>query len=114
MDHVYHVFYSFLYAAGGDWRNTFYIDCLSCQESVSCNTGHLLVADRDGNPLLIPVWLFEKLTGEVVDKKECIGIICREDFESFYHLWLLWHTETKQKCSVQQVLKNMWGSNMQG
>ena len=34
-------------------------------------------ADAEGTPLLLPVLLFEKMTGDKVDKFECAAIIAK-------------------------------------
>lgn len=98
--------YSLLTALQGNWRNAIYIQCASCPYAGQACDGYLLAADADAVPILFPVPLFRELTGEVVDKEACIGILNRQAFESLYHKWLVWHTESGQQCSILQVLQN--------
>lgn len=98
--------YALLNALQGDWRNAIYIQCSSCPYARQVCGSYLLAADADAAPILFPILLFQELTGEVVDKVECVGTLNRQAFESLYHKWLFWHTENKQQCSILQTLQN--------
>ena len=52
--------YLFLTACSGNWRNSIYIKCQSEKD----DPGYLLAADRDGQPVILPVQRFYELTGE--------------------------------------------------
>lgn len=104
--------YSFMRATQGDWRNAVYITCSSCLYSEQDCCGHLLSANRNGVPILFPLPLFEKLTGETVEKDECAGVLTLHAFESLYHMWLIWNTEAKNHCSIMQILQNTKLSDM--
>ena len=62
-------FYRFLQATCCNWRNSFFIDCQRCD---GCS-GFLLSANHNAVPAIIPVAVFEELSGETVDKYDCIG-----------------------------------------
>lgn len=66
--------------------------------------GHLLTADAEGTPLLLPVLLFEKMTGDKVDKFECAAIIAKEAFEKLFHSWLVWNVTDPNTCSILQAI----------
>ena len=50
--------YLFLAACSGSWRNTVYISCQGKTE----NPGYLLAANRDGQPVILPVQRLYELT----------------------------------------------------
>ena len=50
--------YLFLAACSGSWRNTVYISC----QGETDNLGYLLAADRDGQPVILPVQRLYELT----------------------------------------------------
>ena len=58
----------------------------------------------EGTPLLFPVLLFEKMTGDKVDKFECAAIIAKEAFEKLFHSWLVWNVTDPNTCSILQVI----------
>ncbi len=96
--------YSFLRLVRGNWRNAVFIECNFCPCDKSDCGNHLLTTDSDGRPKLIPVNLFERLTGECVVQDECAVVIQRDAFENLYHHWLLWNTESAKECSILQLL----------
>lgn len=106
------VLYSFLHAVQGNWRNAIYIECSYCRYISGICSGYLLSADKDGAPILISISLFERLTGEIIDKTECIGKLRYEAFENLYHTWLVWHTDTEQPCSILRLLQDRKILNM--
>ena len=77
------IFYSFLRAVQGNWRNALFIQCSQaacpCEVSQSCQ-GFLLTADAEGLPLLMPVSEICQLTGESVITAECRGLLERQAF----------------------------------
>ena len=79
-------FYRFLQATCCNWRNSFFIDCQRCD---GCS-GFLLSVNHNAVPSIIPVAVFEELSGETVDKYDCVGIMTLEGFQRFYTSWLVW------------------------
>ena len=78
--------YLFLTACSGNWRNTVFISC----QGETDNSGYLLVADRDGQPVILSTEQFHSLTGEQIDPAECCGQLTETGFESLYARYLLW------------------------
>lgn len=79
------LFYQFLSACRGNWRNSIYITCGGPD-----HPGYLLSADRDGKPMLMPITQFQQLTGEQIDPTECCGQLSGEAFRCLYAQYLLW------------------------
>ena len=52
----------------------------------------------------MPVLLFEKMTGDKVDKFECAAIIAKEAFEKLFHSWLVWNVTDPNTCSILQAI----------
>lgn len=77
-----HTFYRFLSACQGNWRNSVYIS--------TDGPGYLLSADRDGQPILMAVEAFQRLTGETIDPGECCGRLTKDAFKALYAQYLLW------------------------
>lgn len=77
-----HIFYRFLSACQGNWRNSVYIS--------TDGPGYLLSANRDGQPIVIPVEQFQRLTDEQVDSAECCGQLTEECFKALYAQYLIW------------------------
>ena len=114
--------YQFLQSTQGSWRNAFYVDCIECPYGrTDCgghllsappagNRRHLLTADAEGTPLLLPVLLFEKMTGDKVDKFECAAIIAKEAFEKLFHSWLVWNVTDPNTCSILQAIPEDQGT----
>ena len=94
----------------GSWRNAFYVDCIECPYGRTDCGGHLLTADAEGTPLLLPVLLFEKMTGDKVDKFECAAIIAKEAFEKLFHSWLVWNVTDPNTCSILQTIPEDQGT----
>lgn len=92
--------YQFLQSTQGSWRNAFYVDCIECPYGRTDCRGHLLTANAEGAPLLLPILLFEKMTGDKVDKFECAAIIAKEAFEKLFHSWLVWNVTDPNTCSI--------------
>ena len=47
--------------------------------------------------------VFEELSGETVDKYDCIGIMTLDGFQRFYTSWLVWNVEDPKRCSLSQL-----------
>ena len=103
MDNQIVKFYDFLRAAGGNWRNSLWIKCTFCPYGNPLCAGHLLTMDRDGSPVLFPVLQFQHLTGETLDKEECIAVLDCQDFEKLYFTYLLWKVNGLRECSLLQL-----------
>lgn len=97
--------YRFLQGAGGNWRNTIFIECGNCTCSrVSPCSGFLLAAGADGAPILLRTEWFHEQTGERVDKDECAAVLSRTAFESAYSLWLKWQADDSRQCALLQTV----------
>jgi len=96
--------FSFLCAAKGNWRNSIYVECRGCPYGRSdlC-PGFLLVSDYDGQPILISSEIVRNMTGLPADKGECRAVICRQDYEALYALWLEWNVGSSAKCTLLQI-----------
>lgn len=92
-------FYRFLQATCCNWRNSFFIDCQRCD---GCS-GFLLSVNHNAVPSIIPVAVFEELSGETVDKYDCVGIMTLDGFQRFYTSWLVWNVEDPKRCSLSQL-----------
>ena len=93
--------YQFLTACSGNWRNTVHI---SCQEETD-NSGYLLAADRDGQPVILPVLRFYELTGVQIDPAECCGQLTGVGFKTLYGQYLLWHAASPQDWSLDHLCR---------
>ena len=91
--------YQFLTACSGNWRNTVHI---SCQEETD-NSGYLLAADRDGQPVILPVLRFYELTGVQIDPAECCGQLTEASFEALYAQYLLWRCPSVEGHPLRQL-----------
>ena len=92
-------FYRFLQATCCNWRNSFFIDCQRCEG----NTGILQSENHYDVQAIIQVTEFEELSGETVDKYDCVGIMMLEGFQRFYTCWLVWNVEDPKRCSLSQL-----------
>ena len=92
-------FYRFLQATCCNWRNSFFIDCQRCD---GCS-GFLLSVNHNAVPAIIPVAVFEELSGETVDKYDCVGIMMLKGFQRFYTSWLVWNVEDPKRCSLPRL-----------
>ena len=91
--------YQFLTACGGNWRNTIHISCRGEKDDL----GYLLAADRDGQPVILPVQRFCELTGEQIDPAECCGQLTEAGFEALYAQYLLWHCPSAKGHPLRQL-----------
>ena len=73
-------FYRFLQATCCNWRYSFFFVCQRCDGF----SGFLL-------------------SGETVDKYDCVGIMTLEGFQRFYTSWLVWNVEDPKRCSLSQL-----------
>lgn len=98
--------YPFLHAAKGSWRNTFFVACGGCPYGKKNCGEFLMTADAQGRPLLFPVDSFRQMTGQVIDKEECVAVLKRSEFETLYALWLEWQVASPQECAIEQLIRN--------
>ena len=105
--------YAFIKASRGNWRNTIYIpcECTNCPygHTPTC-TGFLMVANEDGNPLLISESDFISSTGETLDPRECCGTMSRYAFENLYTLFFQWHMESICDCPLWILSRSTAGA----
>ncbi len=85
--------YTFLTTCGGNWRNTVYISCPGEKD----DSGYLLAADRDGQPIILSVRQFYELTGVQIDPAECCGRLTEAGFKALYAQYLLWRCPSAEK-----------------
>ncbi len=98
--------YSFLQAAKGNWRISIFIECSVCPYGQPICGSFLMAMDSDGRPVLISVNEFSKITGQLVQKDECLSILKGSDFEALYSLWLMWRTASSKECAVLQLIRH--------
>lgn len=89
----------FLTACSGNWRNSIYIKCQSDKDDL----GYLLAADRDGQPVILPVQRFYELTGVQIDPAECCGQLTEAGFEALYAQYLLWRLPGTEKYPLRRL-----------
>ena len=94
--------YRFLFACGGNWRNTICISCTSClhQDGVACE-GYLMAADIEGRPLFMEAGRLRRLSGESIDPTECRGHLDRQAFEDIYGRYLVWTLRAASPCPLR-------------
>ena len=91
--------YQFLTACGGNWRNTIHISCRGEKD----DPGYLLAADRDGQPIILSVRQFYKLTGVQIDPAECCGQLTEAGFEALYAQYLLWRLPGTEEYPLRRL-----------
>ena len=94
--------YLFLTACSGNWRNSIYIKCQGEKDG----PGYLLAADRDGQPVILPVQQFYQLTEMWVDPTECCGQLTEADFEALYAQYLLWRCPSAEVHPLRYLCQN--------
>lgn len=60
-----------------------------------------------GEPVLIGVKRYERLTGLEINPEECCGSISRETFETVYSRYLLWELDSASQCPLRQLDKRV-------
>lgn len=60
-------------------------------------------AASSGEPIIISVNQYEKLTGQLVDPSKCVGTISLAAFESAFSRYLLWQKESSGECSLRML-----------
>lgn len=98
--------YPFLHAARGNWRNSIFIACDSCPYGKPSCGGFLMAMDAEGRPILLSTEEFTQVTGQAVDKEECVSVLHRTDFEALYAIWLEWQVAAPLECAVTQLIQN--------
>ena len=91
--------YLFLTACSGNWRNTIHISC----QGETDDFGYLLAADRDGQPVILPVQRFYELTGVQIDPAECCCQITEAGFETLYAQYLFWHLPAAEEHPLRKL-----------
>lgn len=97
IEHTTRQLYRFLAACRGSWRNSVYIS--------TDGPGYLLSANRDGQPIAMPVEQFQQLAGEIIDPAECCGQLTGEGFKALYAQYLIWRmpsAEVDPLCCLSQ------------
>lgn len=93
--------YLFMTACCGNWRNSIYITCREEQD----RPGYLLTCDRDGQPVILSVQQFSKLTGTMIDPDECCGQFTEACFEALYAQYLLWRCPSTGGHPLRQLCR---------
>lgn len=102
MKHETHELYAFLFACGGNWRNTIHITCRSCPAGNPCD-GYLMAVDPEGTPLFMETGRFCRLSGEQIDPAECRGHLDEQAFEDIFGRYLFWKLPTSAPCLLRQL-----------
>jgi len=92
--------YLFLTACGGNWRNSVFISC--CEEHIP---GWLLVADWNGQPVIMSIQQFYQMTGVWIDPAECCGQLTEAGFETIYTQYLLWRCPSVKEHPLRELCK---------
>ena len=95
--------YLFLTACSGNWRNSIYIKCQSEKD----DPGYLLAADRDGQPVILPIQQLYGLTGVQIDPAECCGQLTEDGFASLYAQYLLWRLPAAEEHPLRRLCENI-------
>jgi len=64
-----------------------------------------MTAAASGEPILISVDRYERITGQKIYPEHCIGSINREAFESAFSRYLLWELNSPGACSLRHLEK---------
>lgn len=92
----------------GDWRNAVYIPCECCNKVCDLDRrGALMTAAPSGEPILIRADHYEKLTGQVVDPKECGCSISLDTFRTAFTRYLLWELDHAGQCPLLELDKKI-------
>ena len=92
----------FLTACSGNWRNSIYIKCQSEKDA----PGYLLAADRDGQPVILPIQRLYELTGVQIDPTECCGQLTEDGFAALYAQYLLWRLPAAEEHPLGRLCEN--------
>lgn len=91
----------FLRAAGLDWRNAMFIDCIFCTKVKNGCGGYLMIPDADAKPQLIQVRELSKALGYRVDATACNGRLFKSQFEKLYEKHLIWNVDDGKACPLR-------------
>lgn len=85
----------------GRWENAIYIPCGQCAHPCHLKQrGCLMTAALSGEPILIGVNRYEKLTDKKVTPECCGASISKDIFEAAFSRYLLWELEQAGDCSL--------------
>ena len=97
--------YLFLREVRGCWHNALFIKCeydiCPHGQSPPCE-GFLMAVDADGSPILMPVNILRRLSGESIEPEECRAVLGKQIFESIYGLYIEWHT-ISSRCPLSEL-----------
>lgn len=91
----------FLRAAGLDWRNAMYIDCIFCTKVKRGCGGYLMIPDADGKPMLIQVREMADALAYRIETTECNGRLLKSQFEKLYESYLIWSVDDAKACPLR-------------
>lgn len=93
------IIHSFLNSTGGNWRNSFFIECNVCKyEKCNLCADFLYAPAYDGTPLLVLSRDAEIIFGRRIDKSECLGVISNVKFEALFALFMKTNKSGKPIC----------------
>lgn len=100
--------YHFLTLCQGNWHRTAYIKCDSCPASEKCqHKDALLVIDRKGTPVILPVPDAVILFSERPDAGECLFSMTKTQFTSLYKSYLSTLTHTEEQCPFRNLSRSI-------
>ena len=89
----------------GDWRNAVFVECKVCKyEKEECSGNLLFVTDPDGVPILLPENIVSELSGEIIDKSECLFEMSNAVFEQFYSNLIVNKCDNPEFCPLKTLI----------
>lgn len=96
----------------GLWQNAVFTPCDHCEQSCRVEQrGCLMTASPTGEPILISVKRYERLTLQKVSPALCCATLSKAAFESAYYRYLVWELDSPHQCSLQQLEKKVYVSD---
>ena len=100
------LFYPFIKAAQGNWRNALFIscECTTCPYGITPDCeGYLMVSDSMGFPIIMAVEQLRIITGDPIDPQECCAEISKASFETVYAQYIQWSISKKGRCPLPSL-----------
>ena len=99
----------FTVGCGGNWQNAIFIPCGHCSKPCSIRRcGCLMSGSISGEPILISVKRYERMTGLRIDPAKCAGTLSRAAFESAYTRYLLWELDSAGECPLRKLEQRVY------
>lgn len=88
----------------GRWQNAIHIPCGNCSQPCPMEQrGCLMAAHLSGEPIVISVSRYQKLTGHKVQPKSCAAALDLDAFASAYYRYLLWELDCAVQCPLRRL-----------